>query len=52
MIEPITTAINAVVKCSICNASYGTCDCWSACSCGWSYEKGEECNNPDCQVNY
>jgi hypothetical protein len=39
----------ADMKCSICGAKAGTCDCWHPCDdpdCHWSVEKGHECNNP------
>ena len=35
-------------KCTICDKPAGTCDCWVFCSCGWAFEKGEKCRNPDC----
>lgn len=33
-------------RCTVCNAPMGTCDCWTACACGWFYGKGSECRNP------
>jgi hypothetical protein len=33
-------------ECTICNAPYGKCNCWTPCSCGWSFEKGTKCGNP------
>ena len=42
--------IDAVVRCTICGAKMGGCDCWTPCPCGWSYEKGKKCRNPDCKV--
>lgn len=38
--------IKAVVKCTLCGAPYGACDCWCKCpKCGWSYEKGKKCRH-------
>jgi len=34
------------VKCG--SLGVGTCDCWEPCPCGWTKERGEECNNPEC----
>lgn len=34
------------VLCTLCGAKYGQCDCWQKCSCGRSFEKGTQCNNP------
>lgn len=39
---------NSMLRCTICNSKAGGCDCWTKCGCGWSYEKGTECRNPDC----
>jgi hypothetical protein len=36
---------NADLRCTICNAKIGACDCWVKCECGWSYEKGTKCRN-------
>lgn len=36
----------AVMKCTVCKALMGTCDCWTKCSCGWSFRKGKKCRNP------
>ena len=33
-------------ECTICGAAAGTCDCWTECRCGLSYEKGGKCRNP------
>ena len=38
--------INATVRCVVCGAKLGECDCWAKCECGWSYRKGGTCNNP------
>lgn len=36
--------ILASVKCVVCGAGYGECNCWSKCkTCGWSYRTGEQC---------
>ena len=37
---------NADMRCTVCQAKAGTCDCWSKCKCGWSFQKGTECGNP------
>ncbi len=40
----------AAMKCAICGAKAGTCDCWHKCTipgCHWSVQKGHRCNNPD-----
>jgi hypothetical protein len=34
------------MHCSICNAAWGSCDCWEHCACGWYFPKGAKCNNP------
>jgi hypothetical protein len=48
MSTPIERLIdNAGLHCTICNAPYGTCDCWVRCSCGWSARRGEPCRNPE-----
>lgn len=36
----------ADLRCTLCNAPRGRCNCWTACSCGWSYETGGRCRNP------
>lgn len=36
------------LKCTTCGAAPGRCDCWTKCSCDWSYAKGGRCRNPDC----
>ncbi|HEY8066560.1 MAG TPA: hypothetical protein VIF40_17825 [Methylosinus sp.] len=41
----------ADMRCTICNALAGTCSCWTRCSCGWSYETGKACRNPNCTVS-
>lgn len=40
---------NSRMRCTICKAQMGKCDCWIECSCGWSYEKGTSCRNPKCK---
>ena len=35
------------VRCSVCRKAWGTCDCWTHCSCGWYFRKGRQCNNPE-----
>lgn len=45
--KPIDRMIDgANLKCTVCEAPAGTCDCWRHCSCGWSHRKGQPCNNP------
>lgn len=47
MSSPIERLIDASgMRCTICKAAMGTCDCWEKCSCGWSALKGEVCHNP------
>lgn len=36
----------SMLKCTICGSAAGTCDCWTKCPCGWSFEKGTACRNP------
>lgn len=36
----------ANMKCTVCGAPAGDCDCWERCSCGWSACKGEPFSNP------
>lgn len=38
----------AVLRCTICHAKRGECDCWTSCPCGWNYRKGTPCRNPEC----
>ena len=38
----------ANLKCTVCRAPMGGCDCWSECECGWRFLRGEACHNPDC----
>lgn len=46
--SPIDRMIMGVVKCTICGAGYGKCDCWQKCpKYGWSFEKGKACRNPE-----
>jgi hypothetical protein len=37
----------ADLRCTICGAPAGTCDCWERCSCGWHALRGEMCRNPE-----
>lgn len=42
------------LRCTICNAKQGMCDCWVKCDipgCKWSYEKGDKCRNPEHKKN-
>lgn len=39
---------NSRMRCTLCDAPMGKCDCWTKCSCGWSFEKGTACRNPNC----
>lgn len=44
---PIVTMIDrAGLRCTVCDTPQGGCDCWSECSCGWSFRKGQTCRNP------
>lgn len=38
--------ILGTVKCTLCGAGYGKCDCWTKCQCGWLFETGTTCRNP------
>jgi len=42
--------ITTSVRCTVCGAGYGKCDCWKKCSCGWSYRNDgkDTCHNPNC----
>jgi hypothetical protein len=46
----LDAAIKAVVKCRLCGAGYGKCECWATCDrCGWMYERAKgpgDCGNP------
>lgn len=45
--SPIDLLIDgAGLRCTICDAKMGQCDCWRECACGWSYQKGTACRNP------
>lgn len=33
------------MKCTVCSARAGACDCWSRCECGWFFRKGGACRN-------
>lgn len=36
----------SMLKCTVCGAQAETCDCWTKCACGWSFQKNEACRNP------
>lgn len=38
-------------RCAKCGAPAGTCSCWMKCACGWTYETGKACRNPNCTVS-
>lgn len=40
---PIETMVDAVVRCTMCGALPGACDCWTQCHCGSVFLKGEKC---------
>lgn len=42
---PLGRMIAATVRCVICGARLGGCDCWTKCDCGWSFRKGGSCRN-------
>ncbi len=45
---PIDRLLDTVkFGCLICGAPMGKCDCWEACSCGWTARKGKPCGNPN-----
>lgn len=44
--SPIGDMIMNAVNCTKCGAKYGACNCWTKCSCGWSYAQEETCGNP------
>lgn len=47
MASPIDRMIDAAeLRCTVCNAPRGKCDCWSECACGWSFLKSDKCRNP------
>ena len=50
-LSPIERMIDMTdMRCTVCNAKAGTCDCWTKCDvegCRWSYEKGGKCGNPN-----
>lgn len=40
----------SMLKCTVCSAQAGTCDCWTKCArpgCSWSFRKGTACRNPN-----
>ena len=45
---PIERLIDATpMRCTLCKAPAGTCQCWEDCSCGWSVPRYTACRNPD-----
>lgn len=36
----------ADLRCAVCGAKDGECDCWAKCECGWRFRRGETCRNP------
>ena len=46
--HPLDALVDSVMRCTVCGAKMGECDCWTRCGCGWSYRKGTSCNNPAC----
>ena len=49
--HPIDMLIDrAGLGCTICGKPFGTCDCWTSCECGWSFEKGTKCRNPKHEI--
>jgi hypothetical protein len=46
--SPIEKLLIGSVGCVKCGASYGKCDCWYKCKCGWLAEKGCKCSNENC----
>lgn len=46
--SPIEKLLLGSVGCVKCGASYGKCDCWYKCKCGWLAEKGCKCSNENC----
>jgi len=44
--KPNPKTASPTMRCTVCNAAMGQCDCWTDCRCGWSYRKGGECRNP------
>ena len=52
-LSPIDHMIDAArMKCAKCGTPMGGCDCWTRCRCGWAYEKGGECDNPDHSIEH
>lgn len=40
----IDTLVKSSVRCVLCGAGYGGCDCWVKCpTCGWMYERVLRC---------
>lgn len=45
--SPIARMIDAAdLRCTVCGARRGGCDCWTQCQCGWSFRKEGKCRNP------
>lgn len=41
--------ITSSVRCVVCGAKYGECDCWVKCvKCGRSFQRGKKCNSKIC----
>lgn len=52
MKSPIDILIDrAAFQCTKCGARAGTCNCWTKCDCGWSFETGKKCRNPHHQFD-
>ena len=45
---PIERLIDAApMRCTLCQQPAGTCQCWEACSCGYSTRRSTPCRNPE-----
>jgi hypothetical protein len=45
--SPIERLIDASgLRCTVCGAPKGACQCWVECRCGRAYLRGEACGNP------
>lgn len=46
--NPIDVLIErSSLKCTLCGRAKGDCFCWVHCSCGWYFQRGAACNNPE-----